>query len=126
MPEIANNNAVNNVPVQTVKNQTIQPDANQKVEARNTNFAKELNAEDALIEGVAHQAGATEAAVSAGKLMSTVGGLIPGVGGSLSNVSMLQMQRAIQQETMMVTTASNVMKAKHEAQMSVVRNVKGG
>lgn len=85
--------------------------------------AQELT-DERLLDAAEGATDKANASVAAGTVMAGVSA-VPGLG-SLSPVAMLQMQRAIQQESMMINTASNVMKAKHEANMSVVRNIKGG
>ena len=55
-----------------------------------------------------------------------IGGLLGGVGGSGGNQQwqLLQQQQQMQQETQMFTMMTNIAKARHDAAMSAVRNMK--
>ena len=46
------------------------------------------------------------------------------LGGSSETIRYLELQRAIEEETRMFETVSNVMKARHDAAMSSIRNLK--
>ena len=49
---------------------------------------------------------------------------ITGFGGTSETLKYLELQRAIEQETRAFETASNVMKARHDATMNSIRNLK--
>ena len=46
------------------------------------------------------------------------------LGGESETLQFLELQRAIEQETRMYEAASNVLKARHDATMSSIRNIK--
>ncbi|MEM6394678.1 MAG: hypothetical protein AAF797_18080 [Planctomycetota bacterium] len=111
------------------------PAAEQATMARAQGFAGKLDAgqqarygDAAQVDfaGIEAQNTALEGQKTAGTAMAAVGSALPIGGGALSSMGLLQMQQAIQQQSMMFTTTSNVMKSKHDASMSVVRNIKGG
>ena len=52
------------------------------------------------------------------------GGFRSAIGGESETLQYLELQRAIEQETRMYEAASNVLKARHDATMSSIRNIK--
>lgn len=69
-----------------------------------------------------------------GQVLGSVAGALPGVGGALSGIGvdsgfnrqleMIRLQQQIQEQTQIINTVSNISKAKHEAAMAAIRNMK--
>ena len=69
-----------------------------------------------------------------GKVLGGIAGSLPGVGGAFGamgvdsgmdrQLDLIRLQQAIQEQTQIINTISNVSKAKHEAAMASIRNVK--
>ncbi|MFN8548388.1 MAG: hypothetical protein U0527_10635 [Candidatus Eisenbacteria bacterium] len=69
-----------------------------------------------------------------GQVLGSVASQIPGVGGALTGLGvdgsfnrqleMIKLQQQIQDQTQVINTLSNISKAKHEAAMSAIRNMK--
>lgn len=69
-----------------------------------------------------------------GQIMGGLAGTLPGIGGAMSGLGvdpsfnrqleLIKLQQAIQEQTQIINTVSNVSKSKHEAAMASIRNMK--
>ena len=82
-------------------------------------------ATDAMLDGVARRNADTANATAAASGVMVAAPLLNTVGlGGLSQVALLEMQRQIQLESQMVSTAANTMKAQHDAKMAVINAIR--